>query len=459
MNLPKLFKTSTFRLSLIYLSVFGASVLLLLGFIYWSTARLTTSQTDETIAAEITGLSEQYRRSGLVGLADVVRERSRNQRQSLYLLTDGNRFVIAGNLNAWPEVETQPGGWLEFPYQRPMGGRVETHPARARHLIVPGEFQLLVGRDIHGQSEVIEFIRTSLAWALALTLALGLAGGILMSRNLLRRVEVINRTSREIMAGELDQRIPVRGANDELDQLALNLNEMLDQIERLVNSLREVTDNIAHDLRTPLNRLRSRLEVTLMGEGSAEQFREALEATISEADDLLATFNALLNIAKAEAGQLEISPETIDLGPFIDDLAELYEPAAAEKGLGLSAAVHGKIDFAADRQLLSQALANLIDNAIKYSETGGAVVIRADRSGGAVEISVTDSGPGIPENDRERVTQRFVRLEASRNSTGSGLGLSLVRAIAHLHHGELHLEDARPGLRASLRLPSRNPGE
>ncbi len=453
MQLPRLVRTSTFRLSLIYLSVFGVSVLLLLGFIYWSTTQLAILQTEETIEAEITGLEEQFRRRGMLGLTEVVRERSANQRQSLYLLTNSERFVIAGNLNAWPEVETEVGGWFDFPYQRPIGGEVETHVAHARHIVVPGQFQLLVGRDVHEQREVTKFIKTSLLWALALTLALGLAGGVVMSRNLLRRVESVNRISRAVMEGNLDRRVPMTGSNDEMDRLAQNLNAMLDQIQRLITSMREVTDNVAHDLRSPLNRLRSRLEVTLMGRPTDAELREAIEQTIGEADELLATFNALLNIAKAEAGTLEVASAPIDVAHMVADIAELYEPAASEKSIMLEVAVSDGLNVDGDRQLLSQALANLVDNAIKYAPSNGVVMLRGARDDGQVELSVTDSGPGIPEMDRKRVVERFVRLEASRNSPGSGLGLSLVSAVAHLHKGELRLEDARPGLRAVLRLP------
>ncbi|NQV57089.1 MAG: HAMP domain-containing protein, partial [Rhodospirillales bacterium] len=320
----RLIKTTTFRLAFIYMAIFGLSMFALLGFIYWTTAGISTGQTDDTIHAEITGLAEQYRARGLSGLVLIVRERSANQRQSLYLLTNPAGGAVAGNLTRWPDAMPSEGGWLEFPYQRPIGGIIESHRARARPLSLAGGFQLLVGRDVEERLLVEHVMRTALTWAVVLTIGLGLLGGVLTSRNLLRRIETINNTSREIMGGELGRRVPIAGSGDELDRLAENLNDMLDQIERLVTGMRQVTDNIAHDLRSPLNRLRSRLEVTLMGDGDISEYRQALELTIDEAGLLMETFNALLNIAQAEAGWPEEQLSEFDLSGLVADMGELY---------------------------------------------------------------------------------------------------------------------------------------
>lgn len=452
MRPTKLLRTSTFRLALVYLALFGLSVVALFAFVYWNTAVFIAEQTDDTIKAEITGLSEQYREGGLIGLLDVVRERGRGQSQSLYLITDPGRRWLAGNLDAWPRVETGPGGWLDFVVRRHVGRRPETHHVRARHLRLAGGFQLLVGRDVQESHDLGERLRDTLIWVVAFAVALGLLGGLAMSRNMLRKIDAINRASRDIMAGDLSRRVTLSGANDELDRLAQNLNDMLGEIERLMTGMRQVTDNVAHDLRTPLNRLRGRLEVTLMGPASETSYRAAMEETIAEAEGLLNTFNALLGIVEAEAGAGRGDLAELDTGILATDVAELYTPLAEEKGITLVCETAEGLVVTGDRHLLSQALANLADNAVKYTASGGTVTVTARRDNNTVELAVADTGPGIPEADHERVLERFQRLEASRNSPGSGLGLSLVAAVARLHGAELVLEDNAPGLRVRMRF-------
>lgn len=453
MLLPRSLRTTTFRLALIYLGLFLVLVLVLLGFVYWTTAGVADRQIDDTIEAEITGLAEQYRLRGLGGLSDVVAERSRNQRYSLYLLTGPGGFALAGNLTAWPDAKSDAGGWFDFEYRRPVAGELETHRARARHLLLGSDFDLLVGRDVEERHRIDQVLRVSLAWAVALTLGLGLLGGIFFSRNVLARIEAITRASRDIMAGDLRRRLPRSGSDDEIDRLAASLNDMLDEIERLVTSMREVTDNIAHDLRSPLTRLRNRIEVTLLKEASPTEYRAALDETVGEVAGLLDTFNGLLAIARAEAGRPEGTPTPFDLSAAVNDMVELYAPVAEEKSIVLTGTVASGVTLTGFRQLMSQALGNLIDNAIKYTPDGGRIAVTLKPHDGGYDLVVADTGPGIPEADRERVLDRFVRLEASRNSPGSGLGLSLVRAVARLHGAELLLEDNLPGLRVTLRLP------
>lgn len=280
-----------------------------------------------------------------------------------------------------------------------------------------------------------------------------------MSRNMLRRLDAINRTSGEIIAGDLTRRVPLTGSGDEFDALAENLNRMLDRIERLMKGLREVTDSVAHDLRTPLNRLRNRLEesVARLNAGGAltnEKAAGEIERAIAETDQLIGTFNALLLIAETDAGTTRAAMSALDLGSVAADVVELYEPLAEEKKLGLTLVPAGAVAIEGNRSLIAQALANLVDNALKYTPAGGKVRIRAALTEAGVDLSVADSGPGIPAADRPRVTERFVRLEASRNSPGTGLGLSLVAAVAHFHNAELVLEDNAPaGLKAVLRFP------
>lgn len=457
MQLLDVFRTATFRLAFAYLCLFAVSVMLLLGFIYWRTAGFMATQADETILAEGQGLIEQYKRRGIMGLRTIIVERaSRPGQRTLYLLSFGDA-PLAGNLSRWPTDAAETAkGWINFSYARGVEEDQEVRPGRAVQMMLTGGFRLLVGRDMKEVNAIESTIRSTLLWALGITGFFGVAGGVWISRNVVRRLEVINRTSREIMSGDLTRRIPMQGSRDELDDLAGNLNQMLEQIERLMMGMREVADNIAHDLRTPLNRLRNKLEGALMGNTSRDEQMTALESAISEADGLISTFNSLLLIAEAETGAHRDTLELMDLSEVIHDIADLYEPAAEDRGVTLRFVAPSRITVRGNRSLLARAAANLVENALKYTPQGGSVTVstginpRDDRP----TFSVRDSGPGIPEADRERVLDRFVRLERSRNTPGSGLGLSLVAAVARMHDAEIALEDAKPGLLATLTFPA-----
>ncbi len=453
-----LLRSATFRLALVYMALFGGSAAVLLGFLWWATAGVLSVQLDETIRADIKGLAEQYERRGTAGVASIISERVNRdpEGRTVYLLTDPLRRRLVGNLDSWPSVEPDADGWMTFELLTPGDDPTSPHLARARSFVLQGGLHLLVGRDIRELAQTRGMILDAVAWGGGITLALAFAGGLALSRGSLRRIEEINQTSRDIMTGNLSRRIPLRGSGDDFDQLSANLNEMLERIQTLMEGLRHVSDNIAHDLRTPLARLRGRLE-EIAADGLDAERRARVESAIAEADGLLAMFNALLRITQIEAGGRRGSFAPVDLGAVVTDVAELYEPVAAERDQTLTVATTGARTINGDRDLIFQAVANLVDNAIKYTPTGGR--IRIDAAG--AEIRVTDSGPGIPEESREEVFRRFRRLEASRSAPGSGLGLSLVRAVAQLHDGSARLEDAGPGLRAVLALGGADakPGE
>ena len=454
-RLSRLVRTTTFRLALIYLVLFMASVGVVLGYVYWRTAILLDTQTDETIEAEVQGLAELYRAGRLETLIRTIDARSRDEGASVYLVVDPSGKRLVGNLGREPKGrETRP-GWIEFDYKVRDRDRVEIHTARARLFRLVGGLRLLVGRDIESLHRYDVTMRAALVWALGITLVLGLLGGILVSRHALARIEAITRTSRTIMSGDLSGRVPLTGSGDELDRLSENLNRMLEEIERLMGATREVTDNIAHDLRTPLTRLRARLEDALRGQEGPED-REALAANLEEVEALIATFNALLSIARLEVGPGHGELEVIDIAPSIRDAAELYQPLAEEAGVNVTISVDDHLNARANRQLIGQAVANLLDNAMKYgAATDGpsSISVTAARAGDRIQIIVSDNGEGIPPQDRERSLDRMVRLESSRSAPGSGLGLALVAAIAWHHGAKFELADAEPGLRAVLSLP------
>jgi signal transduction histidine kinase len=450
--------THAFRLAALYFLVFAASVLGVLLFVYLTSAGFVERQTEATLDAEITGLAEQYAQRGLSGLIQIVAARSAGDRGDamIYLVTDSEGQPLVGNISAWPAGVPTHSTWLSFALERTVNGRLEVHPALGRLFVIPGGYRLLVGRDISDAAAFRSRVRTTLVWAGLIALGIGLIGGTVMSRNLLRRVEQVNRTSERVMAGNLSDRIPLQGTSDEFDQLAANLNRMLDQIERLMTAMREVTDDVAHDLRTPLSRLRTRLERALANPCAGASQSEAIRGAIDEADRLLATFNALLRIAELESGARLDHSAPVDLSEVARSAAELYEPVAEEKGFALSVVAEPGVRMTGDWHLLSQAVANLLDNALKYAG-GGQIELRVFHKDGQAILEVADHGPGIPEADRQSVLDRFVRLEPSRTTPGNGLGLSLVRAIARRHDGSVTLEDNRPGLRVRLqftRLPA-----
>jgi signal transduction histidine kinase len=456
-RVAKAASTTAFGLSALAVAFFLFAAAIVVGFLFWQTNKLFTDQVLATLTAEARILSSEMKVGGQMKLTQTVTALSRPQGTGLYYLADDTGAKIAGNLNRIPpELEADGRGGV-FSY-KPVNGEGPSHLAVAIPVDLGPSLRLIIGRDVEDQRAFANTIRFVFLLGFGVLSVLGLLGGLAVSRLIVNRMDQITATSRQIMEGDLSRRIPTTGRGGELDGLANNLNEMLERIESLMNGLREVSDNIAHDLKTPLNRLRNAAEAALRDPRGEEAYREGLERTIEKADELIKTFNALLLIARLEAGPLEDSTETFDLGRFVADVSELYLPAAEESGFALAIDVEQGVFVRGNKQLIGQAIANLIDNAIKYSrggEPGSAITVRTYRIDGHPAISVGDHGPGIGTADRERVLKRFVRLEASRTKPGTGLGLSLVAAVARLHHGEIRLEDNQPGLKVVVSLSRR----
>lgn len=456
-SVSRLVRTTAFKLLAGYLAVFALFAVFMIGYVAWHTRQLIESQVAENVASEVRFLSDQYRMGGIQRLVFAIDRRTRRPGSSIYLLTNFTGEVIATNVGDLPLSLLQtPGTQFTF-YRRADEAGAKENLAFVQVFLLPGGYRLLVGRDVEERDTIRQLVVRPAQWALLVIVVLGLVGGIFVTRRVLKRIDAMTATSEVIMAGDLSGRLAVTGTGDEFDRLAHSLNAMLDRIEALMVGLKQVSDNIAHDLKTPLTRLRNRAEEALRVGGDEAQYRAALETTIEESAGLIRTFDALLMIARAEAGQARGNMVDVDLAAIAENVAELYEPLADEQGLDLTVEaqpvkVHGL------RELLAQVLANLVDNAIKYGlpKDGGRGSIRIclRREEDMAVLEVMDSGEGIPEEDRERVVERFVRLDASRSRPGSGLGLSLVAAVARLHGGMLTFGDAAPGLKVTLRLPA-----
>ncbi len=446
-----LVRTSTFQLTLFYTGLFSVSAALLAMFFYWSTIGLLLRETDATLKAEVTGLAEQYLEHGLQRLVQVIVHRMGNDQSGsmVYLFATRDNQPLAGNLLEWPRIEADVDGWVEFSHRR-ADGRIL--PTRARVYGLGDGLHLLVGRNIEQLQQLRQVFNRALVLGVGLIFVLATGGGLLMSSRLLKRVGAMTAATGDIVAGQLDRRLESRGTGDKFDELAKRVNIMLDRLAALLATVRHVSDNIAHDLRTPLTRLRNRLELAARDAPAA--VRDELEASVEDADQLLATFAALLRIARIESGSYDAQYEPLDVGTLVNDAIELYLGVAQDKRLALHAEVEGRAVVRGDRNLLFQALTNLLDNAIKHAPAGSLVKIVVGLAGGGVVIDVKDAGAGIPIGEYERVTQRFTRLDQSRSLPGSGLGLSLVKAVAELHHGTLSFSDNAPGLCASLKLPA-----
>lgn len=452
-----LMRTTAFKLLATYIFIFALFSVFMIGYVAWHTRQLVESQVSETVNAELHALVEQYRIGGIQRLAVLIDRRTRRPGSSLYLLATHNGDVLASNVAELPLGLLDKAGSGFTPYRRSDEPGAKEYLAFVQVVMLPGGFRLLVGRDIEDRDTLRQMVVRPAQGALAMILVMGLVGGYFVTRRVLKRIDAMTATSATIMAGDLSGRLAVDGTDDEFDRLAHSLNAMLDRIEALMSGLKEVSDNIAHDLKTPLTRLRIRAEEALRTASDEQDWRSALESTIEESDSLIRTFDALLMIARAQAGQARANMVDLDLSAIVENVTELYEPLADEQGLDLRVdaqpvMVHGV------RELLAQLLANLLDNAIKYggaaSGERGCIEVRLAHVGDEAVLEVRDHGIGIPASDRERVLGRFVRLDASRSQPGFGLGLALVSAVARLHGGAVVLEEGAPGLKVRLSIPA-----
>ena len=457
-SLARLIRSSAFKLIAAYILIFALFAGSVIAYLGWHTQRLVTRQAVEAIESDIRFMQGQFERGGVSRLVQVINRRSRAPDAGLLLVTSFNGEPLAGNVLNLPLNFLDKEGWREIDY---VGSEEQSGPpsrALVNVIFLPGEFRLLVGRDVVEREELRKIIIGPALWGLGLLVLMGIAGGLFVTRRVLKRIDRMTAPSEIIMAGHLSRRLDVDGTGDEFDRLALSLNAMLERIETLMAGLKEVSDNIAHDLKTPLTRLRNRAEDALRTARTDEEWRAATEQTIDESDGLIRTFDALLMIARAEAGQASSSMVPFDLAGMAEGVAELYEPVADENGLDLTVDVEGPLPVRAVRELVAQALSNLVDNAIKYStpEVPGErreIRVEAKPLDGRARLVVSDQGPGIAEADRARVLERFVRLEASRTRPGFGLGLSLVAAVVHLHGGTITLDGNDPGLKVVIDLP------
>ena len=484
LSMPAIMKTTAARLSALYLLLFAICAVLLVFYMTSLSARMLTGQTQETINDEVLGLARVYQRGGLPLLVRVVEQRSRQPGANLYLIADANGQILTGNVQSLEPGVLEAEGWTTepFSYRRFGEGELERqrnpiaapnepsqsevqvegekgHNAIALVLRLPNQMIMLVGRDLGEPERFRAVIRRALMLALGMMALGGILIWFFVGRAALKRIDSVSQASRRIMGGDLSGRLPVTGAGDEFDRLSENLNSMLARIATLNEGLKQVSDNIAHDLKTPLTRLRNRAEATLSGKHSPADYRQALEATIAESDQLIKTFNAILMISRLEAGYSSESTSRVDLAASVRDVVELYEPVAEEAGVTLETSVQDGFAVEGNRELIGQALSNIVDNAIKYSTDSTAkptVRVALDRVGSEIRLSVTDNGQGIPDDaDRARATERFVRLEKSRSQPGSGLGLSLAKAIMTFHNGRLDLLAGNPGLSVVMSFPER----
>lgn len=470
----RLLRTTSFRFTLIYVVLFAGAVALLGAYLYTATFGEAAKQTDAVIDSEITVLADLFATSGSGMLTRVIRQRTAWSDDAIYMLIGApSGAVLAGNLTALPPEALQAeGDFFNFKFEKPVvdaAGReigIQQREARGKMMRFRASpeaeqsFLVVVARDVASREYLRNRTQAVITRAALVTVALGVVIGLLFSRTLLHRVEAVNKTARAIRGGDLSQRIPQTGSGDELDDLSANLNSMLDQIERLMHGMRDVSDNIAHDLRSPLTRIKNRLTDALE-DGGPEDKDAALRATIDDSEKLLATFNALLSIARIQSGEGAGAMTPIDIVAIAEEMAELYEPAAQDAGFALTLITAPTPPVKGSRELVSQAVANFLDNALKYAEGGARIELKVEptKTGGAM-LSVADDGPGVKPEDRARIFERFVRLEASRSTPGSGLGLSLVSAIARAHGAVIELKDglkrAGPGgagLRVVMTFP------
>ena len=454
MLLAKTLTSSTFRLALIAIGAFGVIVSAIFSYVYLSTSSYVRSRSDRAIMTEYLGLQGAHERSGRDGLIALIQQRiaDKGLADNVYVLADPSSAVLAGNLRGWPSTVTAARGWVEFRAPEPLPNAANRPLVRGMLETFPSGDRLLVGRDISELDGFAEQIKTAVISGVALIFVIAGVTSILVTRRTVGRIESINATSRAIMLSGLDKRIPLRGSNDEWDRVAENLNLMLDRIEILMGEVKQVSDNVAHDLRTPLTRMRGRLEKAYHGQRIGADDQLLIGDTIADLDAVLRIFSSLTRIAQIETQARKGAFRTVNLAEIAGEVVELYDAAAEPDGTRLTVVGDREVLVTGDRDLIFDAIANLVDNAIKHGRAGGQVVVANENIDGTPVISITDDGTGIPADEYEHVFKRFYRLEHSRYTPGNGLGLSLVAAVARLHGARIEMLDNSPGLKLTLRF-------
>ena len=463
-RLLAVFNTTAARLSALYLVLFTACAVFLVFYMTGSAARFLVNETQNAVVDEVRDLGQVYRRAGLRVLVREIDRRSRRPGANLYIIADNTGRILSGNVIALEPGVLDKEGWTENPFVYARFGddvdviedREKAPHALAQVIVVNNGMRILVGRDLGEPQRFREIVRQALITALGVMALGGFLIWFFVGRRALQRIDRVSEASARIVAGDLSGRLPVTDANDEFDRLSASLNTMIEKISKLNDGLRDVSDSIAHDLKTPLTRLRNRAEAALARDGDDAKYRIVLEDMIGEADQLIKVFNALLLISRVEAGFSKQKLDDVDLSAIAGEVCELYEPLVEDAGMVLFNEVEGPLPIPGNRELIGQAMTNLIDNAIKYgAKAGGKIIISAsvDKATNTVRLSVADQGAGVADEDKERVKGRFVRLDESRTKPGSGLGLSLVSAIMSLHGGSLDLKDGEPGLKVILSFP------
>lgn len=457
-------RTSALRLSIVYATTFAVALVALVFAIYLLTTRFINAELDSVIERDARSLLESYQHGGTRSLVNELnlRVNAFSRINAVYLLADREGFVMAGNLPAWPVMGDRDGPWVEFEIELREAGHESRRPIRAMVLEPARGLRLLVGTDLSDRKELGQRFAVAAGVGTILVTLLAIGIGYRQSRRILARVEAVSRSCKEVVDGNLARRLPVAGNDDEFDALAVEVNELLARLARTTDILRASLHSAAHDLRSPMHRMRLRVEQCLAGSppgarAEASPERNALELVLNDVDHMQRVLTALLQIAEAESGTVGARPEPVALDTMLSELGELYLPQAEEQGIDLSVDCEPGGCVLGHRQLLAQAVANLIDNALKFSHAGGRVSLRTWQADRRQFISVVDQGPGIPADERVRAVQPFTRLGNVPPRDGSGLGLNLAAAVARLHHGSLSLEDNNPGLVAVLDLPACEP--